>query len=46
MEVFDHAEYDGDISILIGGLCYQQIKMAQSAILDLTKMCTVAHNVM
>ena len=26
MGVFDHAEYDGDICILIGGLCNQQIQ--------------------
>ena len=26
MGVFDHAEYDGDIFILIGGLCNQQIQ--------------------
>ena len=26
MGVFDHAEYDGDIFILIGGRCNQQIQ--------------------
>ena len=44
MGVFDHAEYDGDICILIGGLCNQQIQDgSQPPYWILTKNCLWLH---
>ena len=46
MGVFDHAEYDGDIYILIGGFCNQQIQDDCLLPLDSTEMCAIADNIM
>ena len=47
MGVFDHAEYDSDIFILIGGLCDQQSKMAVVRDIEFWwKLLTVADNIM